>query len=374
MSVHFANTPVFLKELTTAATPVSGVLAFYAKTDNKLYYKDDLGVETAIAAGVGLVNMTETLHTASPNNTVNAEQLEVTGGTTNADLVLTPKGTGAFIVGNEPDGTLIGGNKRGANAVDLQTSTDRGNIAEVASGQYSAVLGGNRNRATGTCATVAGGGRSGSGKAGNIASGVCSFVGGGASNTAGGTEATVGGGIGNTANGEESSILGGQNNTASAQYSWVAGGFSGVADRWGMGAWSSGNFAVVGDSQSVVFVMRCKTTTNTAVQLDLRGNGTQLLGIPSGKIFSGIVNIVGTKSDGTAVARYLRQVSIKNVAGTTSLVGSVITLGNDEAVGTSISITANDTNDALRVEATGIASETWRWVATVQGAEVAYGT
>lgn len=56
MSVHFANTPVFLKELTTAATPVSGVLAFYAKTDNKLYYKDDLGVETAIGAGGSGIN------------------------------------------------------------------------------------------------------------------------------------------------------------------------------------------------------------------------------------------------------------------------------------------------------------------------------
>jgi hypothetical protein len=73
------------------------------------------------------------------------------------------------------------------------------------------------------------------------------------------------------------------------------------------------------------------------------------------------------------VARYIRQVTIKNVSGTTSLVGSVITIGTDDAAGTSISITANDANDALKIEATGVASETWRWIAVIEGAELAYG-
>jgi hypothetical protein len=51
-----------------------------------------------------------------------------------------------------------------------------------------------------------------------------------------------------------------------------------------------------------------------------------------------------------------------------------VTIGTDNAAGTSINITANDTNDALRVEVTGIASETWRWVARVDAVEIAYGT
>jgi hypothetical protein len=86
------------------------------------------------------------------------------------------------------------------------------------------------------------------------------------------------------------------------------------------------------------------------------------------------VHIVGSKSDGTAVASYMRQVTIKNVGGTTSIVGTVNTIGTDEAALTSIAITADDTNDALDIAVTGIASETWRWAATVFGIEIAYGS
>jgi hypothetical protein len=69
----------------------------------------------------------------------------------------------------------------------------------------------------------------------------------------------------------------------------------------------------------------------------------------------------------------MRQVGIKNVGGTTSLVGTVNTIGTDEAAGTSIAITADDTNDALQINVTGVTSETWRWVAVVYGVELAYG-
>lgn len=102
--------------------------------------------------------------------------------------------------------------------------------------------------------------------------------------------------------------------------------------------------------------------------------GNARITIPSGKIYNFQVQIVGAKSDGSAVARYLRQATIKNVSGTTSLVGSVIAIGTDEAAGTSIAITADDTNDALAITVTGISSETWRWHATIIGSELAYGT
>jgi hypothetical protein len=140
-----------------------------------------------------------------------------------------------------------------------------------------------------------------------------------------------------------------------------------------MHAHAAGRFAADGDAQRGRFVMRNKTTTNSAVELFLDGSAARLT-IPSGKYLTGTINIAGIKSDGTAAASYIRQFSIKNVAGTTSLVGTVNTIGTDEAASTSISITANDTNDALKVEVTGIASETWRWVASVDVVEVAYGT
>jgi hypothetical protein len=139
-----------------------------------------------------------------------------------------------------------------------------------------------------------------------------------------------------------------------------------------MQAHSAGRFAADGDAQRARFVLRNKTTTNAAVELFLDGSSTRLT-IPSGKIFAFTINISGVKSDGSAVAHYLRQYCLKNVAGTTSQVYAPVTIGTDNAAGTSIALSANDTNDALKVEVTGITSETWRWVASVDAVEIAYG-
>jgi hypothetical protein len=139
-----------------------------------------------------------------------------------------------------------------------------------------------------------------------------------------------------------------------------------------MFAHASGQFAAFGDAQRARFVMRNKTTTNSAVELFLDGSATRLT-IPSGKIFAFTINISGVKSDGTAVAHYLRQYALKNVAGTTTEVYAPVTIGTDNAAGTTIALSANDTNDALKVEVTGIAAETWRWVASVDAVEIAYG-
>lgn len=86
-----------------------------------------------------------------------------------------------------------------------------------------------------------------------------------------------------------------------------------------------------------------------------------------------MINITGTKSDGSAVAHYVRQYSIKNVGGTTSQVYAPVTIGTDNAAGTSIALSADDTNDSLKIEVTGVTSETWRWVASVDAVEVGYG-
>jgi hypothetical protein len=88
------------------------------------------------------------------------------------------------------------------------------------------------------------------------------------------------------------------------------------------------------------------------------------------------VLISGIKSDGSAAACFKRKVAIKNVGGTTSLVGAVETIGTDieDNALTDVTITADNTNDALQIDVTGIAAETWRWVAVVEGLEIAYGT
>ena len=86
--------------------------------------------------------------------------------------------------------------------------------------------------------------------------------------------------------------------------------------------------------------------------------------------------ITGIKSDGTAVAEYVRKGVIKRIVNTTSLVGSIETIGTDieDNALTDVAITADNTNDALDISVTGITAETWRWVCVVEGLEIAYGT
>jgi hypothetical protein len=310
---------------------------------------------------------------------------------TNSSLVLSPKGTGAFILGPKPDGTATGGNARGTRSVDLQLSRDfgGGSATAVCTGTNSIICCGNKNTNSGSTSAVV------SGRLNSISGGDDVVVGGYFNSVSAGIAAMclsreslvnagaagVFAGRSNQATGTCAVVLGGGQtsdgptirNVASGTAAAVVGGTAGVADRWSMHAHSGGRFAADGDAQRARFVLRNKTTTNAAVELFLDGSATRLT-IPSGKYLTGTINIAGIKSDGATAARYIRQFSIKNVAATTSLVGTVDTVGTDIANSTTISITADDTNDALKVEVTGIASETWRWVAAVDVVEVAYGS
>ena len=262
---------------------------------------------------------------------------------TNSALVLTPKGTGAFILGPKPDGTTTGGNARGANAVDIQPG-GRGAVGQVASGNQSVAIG---YRAT--------------------SSGLGSVMI-GRSGTASGEEAFA---INqNLASGAYSVALGIESEASTTAAASIS--FRSLANRYGMLAHASGQFAAKGDAQRARFVLRNKTTTNAAVELFLDGSATRLT-IPSGKIFAFTINISGVKSDGSAVAHYMRQYCLKNVAGTTSEVYAPITIGTDNAAGTSIALSASDASDALVVSVTGTASTIWRWVASVDAVEIAYG-
>jgi hypothetical protein len=86
----------------------------------------------------GLSNFTEGVSTTSPNNTVNVTFLSANTSSTNGDFVIMPKGNGAILAAI-PDGTSTGGNKRGTNAIDLQTL--RTASTQVASGTGGVVIG-----------------------------------------------------------------------------------------------------------------------------------------------------------------------------------------------------------------------------------------
>ena len=340
--------------------------------------------QVSTTAGGSFVNFTTNI-TAGTLLTGHSVQVNVTLSEntteTNSALVLSPKGTGAFILGRKPDGSAVGGNARGSNAVDLQTL--RTSATQVASGTYAVVSGGYANTASGTYAVVSGGGSntaSGnsavvSGGGSNIASGQHAFVSGGYANIANQQYAVVSGGGGNTASGNSAVVSGGASNTASGLRAVVSGGAAGRADRYGQQAHAAGSFAAQGDAQRARFVMRQQTTGDTPTELFLDGSTTPLT-IPSNKVFGFTINICTTKQGLGEQAMFVRKGYIKNVAGTTSLIGTIETIGTDiktaGATTTDVAITANDTNDALQVNVTGVAAENWRWVASVDAVEIAY--
>jgi hypothetical protein len=294
----------------------------------------------------------------------------------NSSLVLTQKGTGAFLLGSRPDGTTTGGNARGTNAVDLQVF--RSAATQIASGPRSFVAGsesvasnnnaialGDSCNATGVRSFVAG--------FANTASNNLTFCASGQFSTASAPMAVC---IANSsqASGDTSGIFGGGSNQATAQYSGTLAGFRTLSDRYAMQAHAAGQFAATGDAQRARFVMRNKTTTNSAVELFLDGSATRLT-IPSGKVLALTINICGISSTGGAVAHYMRQYALKNVSGTCTEVYAPVTIGTDNAAGTSIALSAYDVGavEALRVQVTGTASTIWRWVASVDAVEITYG-
>lgn len=107
---------------------------------------------------VGLTNFTESNYTYDSRTGV---KLTPDNAASNVDFVLQPKGAGG-IVAHQPDGTAVGGNKRGDYAIDFQCV--RGDASEVASGTGAIILGGGNNTSSGYGSVVLGGGL-------NIASG-----------------------------------------------------------------------------------------------------------------------------------------------------------------------------------------------------------
>lgn len=253
------------------------------------------------------------------------------GTTANMGIVLGRKGTGpALVVGAAPDGTTTGGNARGDGAVDLgvlHTAADH-----AATGQYSF--------------------RAPMGE-------VCNAL---------GAVAILGAARWNYA------VSIGRQCNANQQYTYTA-GYQSAATNYGQSTHASGQFSAQGDAQRTQWTARKVTTNNTPTDVALDGNTTYFV-IPIGNVIFGTARIVGTKADGTALSTFERQFRAKRVGSTSSLVGSVTTIGADheDNASTDVAITVNDSDETIRITVTGIASETWRWVVGFEGVQMAAGT
>ncbi len=174
---------------------------FQASSDESFAFNTNSGTSGAVGGSTQF----QIAHTASAVNYVQVTGaatggdpvVSAQGSDTNIDLALQPKGTGA-LQAQATTSTTAGGNARGTNAVDWQTS--RGTAAQVASSTYAVISGGQNNSATGGLTAVVGGFN-------NQATGNSAFVGGGQYNIASGARGVVAGGDNNTAAGFFNFIL-----------------------------------------------------------------------------------------------------------------------------------------------------------------------
>jgi hypothetical protein len=295
---------------------------------------------------------------AAVNITSNA-----TAGTVqrNSTLVLCAGGLGGIVAGPKPDGTAFGGNARGARmVVDLQQW--RSNAARVASADFSVIIGGYDNTASGTVSAVCGG-------ESNTASGSYAAVLAGRTSTASGGDAICIGSV-SLASGNSSHVVG--EDCAATAANSMAVGYRSLADRNILSVAFGRIGGTRGDCQAIDAVLRGTTTTNAAVELLTGSAGINRLTCPSGKVMFMGIKIVGVSNGGGTVATFERQYAIKNVGGTTSEIYAPVTIGSDSAASTSIAISADDTNDSVKIECTGLAATNIRWAAHISAVEVAH--
>jgi hypothetical protein len=264
---------------------------------------------------------------------------------------------GSIFISNEVEtiggsflgGPYVTGNARGFNAVDLQG--ERVQATQVASGNSSFIAGSTRCAASTTGSSV-------------ISS-----------------NATTCSGVYSVALGCQTKTISGvssfsYNSNISANY---CAAINGIADRFGMFARGTfNNVANFGPServQTIELILKQRTTNNTPsnLVLDATGGISIFITIPSGIAMFGQIDICAIQeTTGVEAAHYIRKFGIKNVDGTTELIGTVTTIGTDyeSSSGLDVAITADNTNDLLNVSVTGIASTTLRWVGVVRATEV----
>ena len=221
----------------------------------------------------------------------------------------------------------------------------------------------------------------------NTASGNYSIIAGGNANTASGARGAVLGGQANSATGSYSAVTGGFNGTASNNYSTVAGGYfntasghgsfahgmQAVATVTGQRAYASGQFAAAGDAQGGQFILRADTTDAAAEALTTNNSTAtstnQIVAATDTCItFSGTVVAMqnGASSYGSWEIRGL----LVNDGGTTTL--PIFNISEIGSSGWKLNLYADNTNNALNVQATGVAATNIRWVANIATAEVTY--
>jgi hypothetical protein len=331
--------------------------------------------------------VTGEFNTSSPNDTVNVASLTSAVATTNGDIAISPKGTGA-VLAEVPDGLAAGGNKRGGYAVDLQRN--RSNAADVASGLYSVIAGGNSNRASGLYAAVLGGDNNDAtgnnaivvGGAENTASATRTGIVSGGSNTASADYAFIGGGFQNTASSTYTTVAGGRNNLASGDYAFVSGGRYGTTRGIvGFHAFPACNVPIAssaGASQVGMLVLAKQTNDATPTVLCSNASAasaTNQFAIANNSAAMLFIDLVAWDQTDYLTMNGINTLLVRGANAASTVLKSPGYLNFEKSSGAStwtVALAADTTNGCLSITVTGQASKTIRWVARIMSTEVTF--
>jgi hypothetical protein len=401
---------------------------FYDKADKLVHYKNGSGtvLEIFAAGGGGLTYFTEAQNTAAPNATVPVDSLKAVSAATNADFAIIPKAGGALLAAI-PDNTFAGGNKRGQFALDLQMS--RSSAVMVASGNFSAILGGINNTAIGANSLAAGSNNSVTGGGAsvaigqnnsstntnsysfgneNLSNGVGSYSVGRLNNASGTSSLALGAGTlsyntasgsrsvaigdsnnasntlcyaigyGNTSNGFNSFAIG-QSSLASGNQSFAIGLNADTQGIYGKYTYANGRFANNGDAQCSKIILRCLSTASTSIAFTNDGlsastNNQVILTNMSAFRFKGSI-VVKRPGSLDCAAWDIDGLIVRGAnAGSTTLVSSNVSLVSNIPNYNAPTLTADTVNGGLRITSNGspVPLQVLRWVATIETTEVIY--
>ena len=141
-------------------------------------------------------------------------------------------------------------------------------------------------------------------------------------------------------------------------------------------AYASGHFAAIGDAQGGQFVLRQDTTDTTATTLTMNGvtaDATNQIIAASDTCITFHGTITAMQNGAQAYGGWEIKGMLVNDGGTTTLaLGNVSDMAANNASSWAVALSADDTNNALKIQVTGEAAHNIRWVANVQTAEVTY--
>lgn len=288
---------------------------------------------------------------------------------------------------NSGYGTICGGDSNSINATYSNNCNIGGgsNNSIIGNGLSNSTIGGGSSNSVsgyGSPSSTIGGGNSNS--ISSNGAGV-STIGGGAYNSVSGygsSYSTIGGGKSNSVSGSYSSystIGGGSSNSVgeNCPYSIIPGGTRAKTTRYGELSHATGRFNADGDAQHTILIARRTTTNATANQVLFLDASSARLTLPAETTWTFSIKLSAYNDTDNQGGWWIFRGGIRrNAANGTALIGSLITeSGTESSLSTaSASVVADDTNEALEIRVTGVASKNIRWVAVVDISQVSYGT